>query len=161
MQKIAGTLLHAAYGIPGGRGLFNPLWGSMKAQTPWIKLTPELKAVFWDFQWLFRNIANQPINITQLIPTSPKIHGYSNACKHGAGGAWILPGPDGPHFIVWYVNFPPFIIALLEAGLLSISDLEMARVLLEWLILEAHFPSLHHVQAGIRCDNSSTVQWSK
>ena len=34
MQKIAGTLLHATFGIPGRRGLFNPLWASMKAQTP-------------------------------------------------------------------------------------------------------------------------------
>ena len=53
IQKIAGTLLRTAFGIPGGRGLFNPLWASMKAQTPWITLTPELKAVFRDFQWLF------------------------------------------------------------------------------------------------------------
>ena len=157
MQKIAGTLLHAAYGIPGGRGLFNPLWASMKAQTPWIKLTPSLKAVFEDFQWLFRDIVNQPVNIAQLIPTAPKNHGYSDACKRGAGGVWILPGPKGPRFIVWYVQFPPVILMLLEAGLLSINDLEMAGVLLEWLVLEAHFPSLQHVQAGIGCDNSSSV----
>lgn len=125
MQKIAGTLLHAGYGIPGGQGLFNPFWASMKAQAPWIKLTPGLKAIFRDFQWLFRNIVNQPINIAQLILASPKIHGYSDACKHGAGGVWILPGPNGPRFKVWYVKFPPFIIALLDMGLLLINDLEM------------------------------------
>ena len=86
MQKIAGTLLHAAFGIPGGRGLFNLLWATMKAQTPLIKLTPELKDIFRDFQWLFRDIVNHPINIAQLIPSTPKITGYSDACKRGVGG---------------------------------------------------------------------------
>ena len=161
MQKIAGTLLHAAFGIPGGRGLFNPLWASMKAQTPWITLTPDLKAVFRDFQWLFRDIVNNPINIAQLVPSTPKIAGYSDACKRGAGGVWILPGKNGPRFIVWYVEFPPEILQLLEAGILSINDLEMAGVLLEWLVLEVHLPSLQFVQAGISYDNSSSVHWSR
>ena len=50
---------------------------------------------------------------------------------------------------------------MLEDGTLSINDLKMASVLLEWLVLEATMPSLHHVQAGIECDNASTVHWTR
>ena len=59
------------------------------------------------------------------------------------------------------MEFPPETIVLLAASILSINDLEMAGVLLEWLILEAHLPLLQFVQAGISCDNSSTVHWSQ
>ena len=76
------------------------------------------------------------------------------------GGVWILLGKDGPRFIVWYVEFPPEIIVLLAAAILSINDLEMAGVLLEWLVLEAHPPSLQFIQARISCNNSSMVHWS-
>ena len=91
LQKIAGTLLHAAYGIPGGRGLFSPLWRAMKNQLPWIKLTPALKVVFHDFQWLFKEIANKPINVEQIAPSLLNIHSYSDACKYAAGVGVLDP----------------------------------------------------------------------
>jgi hypothetical protein len=35
----------------------------------------------------------------------------------------------------------------------------MAGVLLAWLVPECHMPSLNHLQAGIKCNNSSSVHW--
>ena len=162
-QKIAGTLHHASMGIPGGRGLFTAIWAAMKGcKKGWIKLTPELKEIFSDFGWLFREIANKPINVAQLIPTLPKCHGYSDACKYGAGGVWIVPGPDGkPRYIFWSIEFAPEVVRQMEKHILSINDLEMAGVLLAWLALECLMPSLHHLQAGLECDNSSSVHWAR
>ena len=96
LQKIAGTLHHASMGIPGRRGLFTAIRAAMKGcNKGWIKLTPTLKEIFSDFGWLFREIANKPINVAQIIPKLPNCHGYSDACKYGAGGVWIVSGPDG------------------------------------------------------------------
>ena len=162
-QKIAGTLHHASMGIPGGRGLFTAIWAAMKGcNKGWITLTPTLKEIFSDFGWLFREIANKPINVAQIIPKLPNAHGYSDACKYGAGGVWIIPGPNGTiRYIFWSIVFPPEVIRLFELHILSINDLEMAGVLLAWLVLECHMPSLHHLQAGIECDNSSSVHWTR
>jgi hypothetical protein len=49
-QRIAGKLLHAAIGIPGGRGLFSQIWSAMaNHKHGWILVTTNLKAVFSDF----------------------------------------------------------------------------------------------------------------
>ena len=85
-QKIAGTLLHAAMGIPGGRGLFTQIWTAMaNAKKGWITVTKDLKRLFSDFMWIFKEITNNPVNVAQLVPQLPKLHGYTDACKHAAG----------------------------------------------------------------------------
>ena len=162
-QKIAGSLHHASMGIPGGRGLFTTIWQAMATNRGgWIKLTPQLKATFSDFKWLFQEIANHPINVAQLVPRLPHIQGFTDACKHGAGGVWIIPLANFTNRnVYWSVDFPPSIISQFDADLLSINDLEMAGVLLGWLALEHLLPSLQHAQAGLQCDNSSTVSWTK
>jgi hypothetical protein len=162
-QKIAGSLLHAAIGIPGGRGLFTQIWTAMaKATNGWITVTTNLKCIFADFKWLFREIANTPINVAQIVPRLPETHGYTDACKYAAGGVWILP-TQGPHNrnVVWTVSFPPDIVLAFNKGNITINDLELAGVVLGWLILEHLVPSLHHAQIGIKCDNSATVSWAR
>ena len=37
----------------------------------------------------------------------------------------------------------------------------MAGILLAWLALECHMPSLHKMQAGLQCDNTSSVHWTR
>ena len=165
-QKIAGTLHHAAsMGIPGGRGLFTAIWSAMKGcqKNGWIKLTPDLKAIFSDLCWLFREIANKPINVAQLVPNLPHCHGYADACKYGAGGVWIPPGENNkPRYILWSIDFPPEVVRQMATHEISVNDLEMAGVLLAWLlVLECHMPSLHKLQAGLQCDNTSSVHWTR
>ena len=162
-QKIAGSLHHASMGIPGGRGLFTTIWQAMaNAKGGWIKLSPELKATFSDFKWLFQEIANHPINVAQLVPRLPHIQGFTDACKYGAGGVWIIPLANGTNrYIYWAVDFPQTVIDQFEADIISINDLEMAGVLLGWLALEHLLPTLQHVQSGLQCDNSSTVSWTR
>ena len=162
-QKLAGILHHAAYGMPGGRGLFNPIWKAMaRCSSGWVKISKEIKDTLTDFKWLFAEITNTPINVAQLVPTYPNVHGYCDACKYGAGGVWIIPlSANSNRYIFWSIAFPEDIVKKFETHELSINDLEMAGVLLQWLVLEHLLPSLHHIQVGIECDNSSTVVWSK
>ena len=44
-------------------------------------------------------------------------------------------------------------------GSITNSDLEMAGLLLCWLVLEYVAPDLHHKHAALFCDNSPTVAW--
>ncbi len=161
-QKLAGTLHHASTGIPGGRGLFTTLWMALKTvKHKTITMSKELHATLDDFKWLFQQIANNPVNVAQLVPSLPTSHGYTDACKHGAGGVWILSIKGHMHFILWAVDFPPDLVADLDNQRISINDLEMAGVLLGWLALEYFIPDMAHHHVGIQCDNSSTVHWSR
>ena len=162
-QKITGTLNHAAYGMPGGRGLFTVLWKALaKESRGYVTVTPEVKQAFQDFTWLFSEMANNPVHVAQLVQRDPHCNGYSDACKWGAGGVWIIPQADGSNlFLFWSIPFPQAIIDRFESGLLSINDLELAGIVLHWLVLEHLLPSLQFVSAGIQCDNSSSVAWTK
>jgi hypothetical protein len=132
-QKLAGTLHHTAYGMPGGRGLFNLLWKAMAQCTNrWVKVSTEIRNILNDFKWLFAEIANKPINVTQLVPTLPNLHGYCDACKWGAGGVWILPhNKNNNRHVMWTVPFPTTIIEQFDKNKLSINDLEMAGILMQ------------------------------
>ena len=162
-QKITGTLNHAAYGMPGGRGLFTVLWKALaKASRGYVQLNTEVKQAFDDFQWLFNEMANNPVHVAQLVHREPKCNGYSDACKWGAGGVWIIPQTNGTNlYFFWSIPFPEDIIARFEANLLSVNDLELAGVVLHWLVLKHLMPSLQFLSAGIQCDNSSSVAWTK
>ena len=162
-QKLAGVLHHASIGMPGGRGLFTGIWQAMAHQkNNFVRITDDLKAIFDDFKWLFAEVANKPIRIAQLVPNLPRIHGYVDACRNGIGGVWIIPTATGKlRLIVWTIEIPDDLRNLFDADILTINDFEMAGVLCAWLILECVLPTMEQVQAGIRCDNTSAVHWSK
>jgi hypothetical protein len=67
---------------------------------------------------------------------------------------------------VWRVEFPPDITSQVLSeknpdGQLTNSDLEMAGVLLQYLVLEEPVPNLSRRQAVIGCDNSLAVAWMR
>ena len=153
--------------MPGGWGLFTVLWKALaKESRSFVQISAEVKQAFQDFQWLFGDMANNPVHIVQLVHCNPHCNphcnGYSDSCKWGAGGVWIIPQANGTNlYIFWSFKFPPDIVKCLEAGLLSINDLELAGIVLHWLVLEHLLPSLQFVSAGIHCDNSWSVAWTK
>ena len=162
LQKIAGILHHASMGIPGGRGLFTTIWTAMaNCKNGWVKLTPDLKHTFADFKWLFQEIANKPVSVAQVTPKDLQLHGYTDACKFAAGGVWIIPGPNGPRYIFWTTPFTDEVVRAFTTGTISINDLEMAGILLGWLVLEHLCHTLQFTQAGMECDNSSSVHWTR
>ena len=160
---MAGILHHASLGMPGGRGLFTGIWTAMARQkNNLVQITDNLKMVFADFKWLFAEVANKPIQIAQLVPHHPHIHGYVNVCRNGIGGVWIIPTPSG-HLrrVVWSIEIPLDLQKAFNNNFVTINDFKMADILCAWLVLECVLPSMTNVQAGIRFDNTSALHWSK
>ena len=62
---------------------------------------------------------------------------------------------------MWSVDFPPEVIELMDLHKLSVNDLKMAGILLVWLVLECLMPTMQYIQAGLECDNSSSVHWTQ
>jgi hypothetical protein len=168
LEKLRGKLRHAAIAIPGGRGLLSPLDHALRNESlKWIpiKANHTLRDALRDFRALISLVGHTPTSFKQLIAAVPGYIGYCDASKLGAGGVWF-PGSartDLPP-IVWRVAWPPDIQAALVSvsnptGTISNSDLEMAGLLLHYLVLEC-LADLKHVHVAAWCDNTPTVSWA-
>jgi hypothetical protein len=164
-QKLAGKLQHASFGLPHGRALFSPLQRAMKNNPPFISLTPELHQILDDWRYIIGYMKNHPTSVLQLVQNYPDYIGHSDACGLGAGGLWGNGLKTIKPFL-WQVPWPTDIRQALitdanPSGTITINDLELAGLLLNWLALECQkdIPlELHHI--GTFCDNTSAVAWS-
>jgi hypothetical protein len=163
-QQIAGKLQHASFGMPGGKGLFSPLQRALIGNPPFIQLTPALKQTLSDWRNIVRQIAKQPTSVLQLVMELPSFIGYSDACKLGAGGTWVS-GLKHINPFLWQVPWPQDIQDDMVSddnpkGRITINDLELAGLVLNWLALECTDIPLRHEHVGTFCDNTSAVSWA-
>ena len=127
-------------------------------------MTEELRECLTDWKTILRHIAKIPTHVLQLVDGFPDFLGYTDACGKGAGGVWIGLSEDIGH-VVWRVEFPRDIQEDLctsanPTGSITMNDLELAGVVLGWLVLEHLVPDLRFKHIGLNCDNSSAVSWA-
>ncbi len=164
-QKLTGKLQHASLAMPGGWGLFSPLYMAMKGDPKYINMTPLLRQTLRDWRTIIKHISKVPTHVLQIVSGLPDYLGYVDACKRGCGGVWFgLSEYIG--YIVWRFEFPPDFQAGLitpdnPSGWITINDLELIGIILEWLALEIIIPSLIFKHLGINCDNTSAVSWTQ
>lgn len=166
-SSMVGKLQNACLAIPNGKALLAPLYKLLpldpKAKPSRRKhiQVPQGSDAYHalkDLRTLMKLVANRPTKCTQLIPGWPHFVGFCDACKYGAGGVW-LSGRTEIHPVVWRVAWPQDITNLYEDGKLSINDLEMAAMLLHYLVLEQLGYSLEDTHAATWCDNTSATAW--
>ena len=164
MQQALGKLNHACIGLPNGRGLLSPINNSLKEKDT-ITITPAIKQALLDWITLIQRISSRPTSVRELTAAAPWFIGYVDASKQGVGGVWVS-GTKSIKATVWKMEWPKeiqdlFVSAQNKKGTISISDLEMAGVLLAWLVLENISPiPLIHAHIGIFCDNTPAVAWA-
>ena len=164
-QKMAGKLNHAVLGIPAGKGLFSPIYHAMRGDPNQINITKQLRQTLLDWCTLVQRLSTRPTMILELIPGIPWYVCYVDASGSGVGGVW-LSGSKQLKPYVWRMQWPEDITKRLVSfknpnGDINNSELEMAGVLLAWLVLEQIAPmSLQYSTVGIFCDNTPAVAWS-
>ena len=163
-QELAGKLQHASFGVPGGKGLFSPVHRAMKTTAKHIPITPELIQTLKDWRTLIQLMTSNPTPVQLLVSEFPNIIEYTDACKLGAGGV-ITPGMDPFQHWVWQYEWPLDIQQELVTdknrnGKLTINDLELAGLVLGWLVLEYVCANLTYKHVGMFCDNTSAVSWA-
>jgi hypothetical protein len=165
-QKIGGKLQHASFGIPNGRALFSPIQQAMAHNPDFINITQDLKNIFSDWKYIISFLKRHPSSVLQLVTNYPDYLGYSDACRLGAGSTWSSGLKHITPFL-WQVEWPQDIQDSLVSdfnknGTLTINDLELAGIALNWLALEcqSNIPlAFHHI--GMFCDNMSAVIWTQ
>ena len=166
-QKLSGKLQHASFGIPCGRALFSPIQHAMRFNPKFINLVPELKQILADWQYMIQYMKKHPTSVLQLVHNFPDYIGHSDACALGAGGVWNSGMKPIKSPFLWQVEWPKdiresLVSASNPTGHITINDLELAGLVLNWLALELQ-PSIplafHHI--GTYCDNTSAVAWTQ
>jgi hypothetical protein len=128
-----------------------------------IRDNPPLRCALQDFGTLFKIMGKRPTHCRELVVGDPGYVGYCDASKLGAGGVW-LSGIYLLHPVVWRVEWPQDIRDNVVSfsnptGTITNSDLEMAGMVLHYLVLE-HLTRLRHVHIAAWCDNTPTVSWT-
>ena len=103
------------------------------------------------------------VHVRQLVPREPEFIGKCDACTYGIGGVWIS-GPGLRHPIVWRIELQEDITLQIVSskninGSISISDLEIAAHLIQYIVLE-YLVILFHKRIGIVSDNTPTAVWA-
>jgi hypothetical protein len=167
-RALLGKLQHASTAMPTGKCILTPLCKLVEAQQDrrvlcFSKEPIVLKAPR-DIRILLRESTSRRTHVRELVPDLPVHVGFCDACKRGAGGAWIS-GSKNIQPAVWRVEWPIDIQTRLVSwsnpkGDLTINDLEMAGLLLQCLVLEL-FVDLKHEHVAAWCDNTSAVSWAR
>ena len=163
-QELAGKLQHASFGIPGGKGLFSPIHAAMRTTTKTVTLTPLIKTTLQDWRTLVNHLGKNPTPVQLLVSDYLNYIQYTDACALGAGGV-ITPGLDAIQYWVWQFEWPDDIKKELvtfenKTGKLTINDLELAALVLGWMVLEYVCNDLTFKHIGMFCDNTSAVAWA-
>ena len=144
--------------------MFSPIQAAMTGGPEFIPLTQTLKIALSDWSHMVRYLKNNPTSVLQLIVNAPWYIGFSDACKLGAGGIWC----SGTQFLLpflWQVEWPQDIQDALitdnnPKGSITINDLELAGIVLNWMAMELSGVNLVHSHIATFCDNRSAVAWS-
>jgi len=163
--------MHTTIRILNGWGLCSPLITTIatKGQSQSYKdkticLSGDTKQVLHNWAALLEMVNQQPTPCMDLVPAPADYRGYCNPSRKGAGRVWSGLERQLPP-IVWSVEFPQEIQEWLISqdnpkGTILNLDLEMAKLILQWLVLENFFADLAHTHVICWCDNTPTVSWA-
>jgi hypothetical protein len=141
-RRIVGKLRHVGLIMPGIKGLLSPINKALRGEPQVISLgkKSDIRAAFLDLAHMVANLAHRPTHVKELVPGDDHYTGYCDACAAGAGGVWISGDLD-LRSLVWRVPFSAAITKQVISdtnprGTLTNSGLEMAAVLLHYMVLQ-------------------------
>lgn len=159
-QKMAGSLMHASFGLVGGKAMFSPIWKAMEGSPKFIQFNPALLECLKDWKYILKNMMKNPTDISLLVAEYPHYTAYLDACGLGAGGVLLAGSLDFPP-IVWQIEWPEEVKELFKEHKITINDLELAAIVLAWLSFENILTDMSNIRIGLSCDNTSAVSWNQ
>jgi hypothetical protein len=164
-QSVLSKIRHAFIAIPAGKGLLSPCNGVLRSEPQFVYLqrNQQLKSTLQSIRTLLRESATNPTKCKQLVRGHPHFVGVKDSSGHGVGGV-VVGETDSCKPTVFRVEWPQEIRDRLVSwtnpnGSITNSDLEMAGLLLLWLVMEEVCPDLACKHAALFSDNQPTVCW--
>ena len=164
-ESVVAKVRHAFTTIPAGLGLMSPCNKilALKPTTVFLQQNHPLRTAISDIRTLLKESVAAPTKCKELIGGWPHYIGYTDASGVGFGG--IIIGEDAEVSpTVFRGKWPPDIQSELvsrtnRGGTLSINDLELAGLLLTWLVMEEICPTVTERNVALFSDNQPSVHW--
>jgi hypothetical protein len=166
-ESVTQKLRHAFFSIPAGNGLLTPCNDVVRRRprTVYMKEGSKLYSALADARTLLRESTAAPTRCKELVGGWPDYVGVKDASKHGVGG-YIVGEGRACTPTVFRMEWPDDIKNDLVTehnpnGRITNSDLEMAGLLLLWLVMEAVCDMSATPRVALWSDNSPTVGWAQ
>jgi hypothetical protein len=156
--SITGKVSNATRILPAAKGLMTPLYKAMRGTPKMIGLGKhsELRTALADLRQILRSLGARETHVSELVQLTPQAAGTCDAAAEGAGGVWL-----GAHFnpTVWRIKWPTDVVERYRQGILTNSDLEMAAIIGQMLVLEQLTP-MRRQHCKLFSDNTPAVSWT-
>ncbi len=166
-ESVTAKLRHAFTALPAGKGLLSPCNWVLRKRPPIVYLhrNKELLEAIQGARTLLRESTMRPVHCRELVTGWPDKIGVKDASGHGVGGV-ILGEREACTPTVFRYQWPEDIKADLVSegnptGRITNSDLEMAGLLMLWLVMEAVCGPMEKKRVALFSDNDPTVSWVK
>jgi hypothetical protein len=166
-ETTIAKLRHSFTAIPAGVGLLSPCNRILAKKPPivWLNSHKQVLAAIIGCRTLLRESTKDPTRCRELVSGWPDFIGIVDASSHGVGG--VVMGEISPCIpTVFRWEWPKDVTASVRSfsnprGTITNSDLEMAGVLILWLVMEAVCQPLQEKRVALFSDNSPAVGWTK
>ena len=150
---MVAKIRHAFTAIPAGRGLLTPCNKILQSKPPLVYLqrNPFLRAAIVGYRTLLRESSDSPTRCCELVVGWPDYIGVCDALSHGVGGV-IFGDNEACIPTVFRWEWPKEIKDLYHNDAITNSDLEMAGLLLLWLVMESVCTSLREKKVALFSD---------
>jgi hypothetical protein len=161
-ERLVAKLRHLATCVPAGRGLLSECEKHGTGQNKqWVYLRKGtlLHQELQGWQTLIREITTAPTKCSELVTGHPHVIGIVDAALEGVGGI-VVGERDCIKPVVFRMEWPEEIRELVRRKVLTNSDLEMAGLLILWLVIECVVPDLDSKHVALLNDNAPTISWA-
>ena len=164
-RSVIYKIRHAFVTIPAGKGLLSPFYRILAKQPKFVFLhrNKHVANALRECKIFLQQSISAPTKCSNLITAWPDYVGIKDASKQGVGGIIIGERKEVPPTVFrlrWPEDIRNDIISKTNPnGTITNSDLEMAGLLLLWVVMEAVCPSLNGAHVALFSDNSPTVHW--
>ena len=164
-RAVIYKIRHAFITIPAGKGLLSPFYRILAKQPKFVFLhrNKQVKKALQECRLFLQHSITAPTKCANLVTAWPDYVGIKDASKQGVGGIVIGERKGAPP-TVFRLEWPEdirrdMVSEANPSGSITNSDLEMAGLLLLWLVMESVCPSLDGAHVALFSDNSPTVHW--
>ena len=162
-KLVIAKLQHAFTAPPGGQGLLSPCNHLLKRRPPFVYFhqNDSLHAAISNCRTILRESTSCPTRCRKLVLGWPNFIGVVDASSHGVGSVVIGKLWECPP-TVFRLQRPPDITANVifnatPKGTITNSDLELAGLVLLWLMMEHVCGPLSDKPIALFSDNNPTV----
>ena len=165
--SVTAKIRHAFLSVPSGKGLLSPFNRLLQMQPPpsqvFFHRNKALRQAVLECRALLLESSRSPTRCRELVSAWPDYVGVKDASKEGVGGI-IIGERMGCPPTVFRLRWPADIRNDMKTddnpnGTITNSDLEMAGLLLLFLVMEDVCGSLRERHVALFSDNSPTVSW--